>query len=60
MVFGFPTAFRHGFPTGKDVVADQINVWLEDNSSDVHRDVAVKAFSKAFWPRKMLRRIGKA
>ena len=27
----------------QDVVADQINVWLEENSTDVHRDVAVKA-----------------
>lgn len=29
--------------TLEDVVADQINVWLEENSTDVHRDVAVKA-----------------
>ena len=32
----------HGFLV-QDLVADHVNVWLEENSSDVHRDVAVKA-----------------
>ena len=31
------------------MVADQINIWVEDNSSDVHRDVAVKARKKTGW-----------
>ena len=28
----------------QDVVAGHINVWLEENSSAVHREVAVKAW----------------
>ena len=34
---------RARFPPVEDVVGDYVNVWLEDGSSDVHNDVAVKA-----------------